>query len=1198
MAQGSVVTQDQAISILDHVEKMLHKILQTDGKNLVMHQKAITTNHNRTPGSSLPQPDHSDVALDIEAENSPWTPQTELMRAEIAMLANVPEGKVRQKSSVFELGLDSIDIIKLSSRLRKKRIEIPVSTIIKCQTIAQMTAKISAEGSQAQENFPEKNLLELSGHLTRYLKQNGKLPQDVQAVLPATPLQQSMVKEMINSGYQRYFTVEAFKLSDNVDSARLMAAIQSVIRQSPILRTSFIEIEDPRSSVSYAQIISKDYSYPSTYVLAGEQSFESFMDQFRTDAVDLAAEKQALCQVRFVRAGQKRYMIMAISHALYDGRSLHAIHEDIFEAYNGRLSPRPDFMPFLDQVFHSTTEHATNFWRSTLSNLPQALFPRKNPAEIPDSDVVHRMERRSHVPLKDAETFCKSSRITLQTLGQTCWALVLAHLMGQLDVVFGSVLSCRDSEEADDVMFPLMNTVAVRSVLHGSLTDMLKYMQEMSDTTRQYQHFPLGMAQAYGLASRDYGSSANDTTLFDSLFIYQGRRPAAESEPLYDSVYGASEVEFPVCVEMEIVDDRYLSWTTACKSFARTAGETENILEVLECVLERITTNPHAKTFTSSADGISICDLPKFKKQETRTNGSVKSPENANEAEWSSMESNLRRALHEVSGVPEINIHKDSTIFHLGLDSILVLKLPALLRGFGIKLSVSDILREQTVSAMSQFVLHSNPVEEASLDVDGILASSISSVDVTSELSILEKQNGEIQFVMPATAGQLCMIRKWRASGGVLFYPSFTYSLRNPIDKEKLDTAWRELLQRHDILRTAFLEIGSKLIQTIFKNPTTEVSYAATESQEATLDLKRPPLSLRVEECEGPDSKLTLKIHHCLYDGISLPILMDDLQSLYNGRGLQRQALTFRKFVAQSISSATNPSSCSSQTVTQEKWTTYLKPEISCPIQVYGSTLSTANYKKIEVFRPSMKLSPIKALAQTSGVTIDALFLAAIAKIYAEKILKLEESNTSSPIVFGIYLANRAPFGKDLSELAAPTLNLLPLCVRNPLSRALTEVAKEVLQDLHKISSAEMSYASLADIYEWTGVRVNFFVNILKDAPPKVEDVHEENKTGDIVFFEPVQDLTKRAQVVDAVADDRISIPLDGKCEAYLVSLEGQYSAREDPNSNLRSPLQPSVDVEIRYLGDMVDMGIFAPIQMLSIAEAESMTREFVKVWD
>jgi ferricrocin synthase len=1144
VAQGSVITKSDASSLLDQVEKVLNDILSNNRQNTALQHTGSTV----TNGSSHFS-DGSSVSYTSSGIASPnvkpfeWTEQTEKIRTEIATLAKVPESAVQETSSIFELGLDSIDVIKLSSRLKKQGIEIPVSVIIRGQTIAKLSANLSTERDQAPENLAGELLQNMSQSLTKYLKVKKKLPSDVEAILPATPLQQSMVNEMIRSDYERYFNTEALKLHDDVDSGRLVDAIKKVLRQSPIFRTTIVEIEDPRSPVSYVQVIHKlqpNSADIPTSTLPKGQDFRSFMDDFKILSARLAKKEQALCQVRLVEAGKTRYLVMAISHALYDGTSLRALHEDIYNAYQGKLASRPEFSPFLEQVVQSTTEDAKKFWRTTLSNLPAATFPRKEQSENPEPRV-HRLEKRSQIPLKDIESLCKSSRITLQTLGQTCWALVLSHLMGQLDVVFGSVLSCRDSEEANEVMFPLMNTVAVRSVLHGSLGEMLKYMQELSDTTRQFQHFPLGTAQAYALASRQDHSPTKETTLFDTLFIYQGRRQTATEQQLYKPVYGAWDVEFPVCVEMEIVDDEYLSWTTACKSIARTASETDGAI-------------------VSDGDGISVCGLPKFRKSDTGPKSRAAPATNGVSDEWSETELNIRKALHEISDVSEYVIRKDTTIFHLGLDSILVLKLPALLRGYGIKLNVSDILREQTVHSMAQCVLLSKPESQQSLDVDAVLSNVISNLDISHELEKLERDVGEIETAMPVTAGQLYMIRQWQASRGALFYPTFSYSVSGRFNRARLASAWKELLQRHAILRTGFLEVGSDVVQITYKNPKNGIHG---KEQCPRSDLRSPPISLGVEECKASGTTLKLTIHHALYDGISLPIIVEELQALYEGHEFTISLGHFKAFVAQSIS-------CSS--AAKENWTSYLKGATHQSSKAKNVTSATKSCKKTEVFRPSMKVSSLKGLAQETGVSIDALFLAGISKQYAQ------HSSSSSQVVFGIYLANRAPFGEDLSSLAAPTLNLLPLSVKNPLERSIPALAKDIQRDLSEISGKEMSSASLEQIYEWTGVRVGFFVNILKSTSNSEKDA----------VFQPLQEFEQKAEVVD----ESPKLDASSDSDAYLVSVI--MTRREGCYADF---VKPTIDVEIRYEGEKIDMGVFAPTDMLGIEDAKGMIRGFREFW-
>lgn len=82
------------------------------------------------------------------------------------------------------------------------------------------------------------------------------------------------------------------------------------------------------------------------------------------------------------------------------------------------------------------------------------------------------------------------------------------------------------------------------------------------------------------------------------------------------------------------------------------------------------------------------------------------------------------------------------------------------------------------------------------------------------------------------------------------------------------------------------------------------------------------------------------------------------------------------------------------------------------------------------------------------------------------------------------------------------------------------------------IGSKEMVSASLAEIYAWTGVRVNFFVNILRSVNPGTGD----NRDGTKGEWRAVQDLGKRAEVVEELGNEGFEGVDDGRCDAYLVS--------------------------------------------------------------
>ena len=462
-----------------------------------------------------------------------WTVDALHLREEIAKLAGIGTTDVDEYSSIFELGLDSIDAIKLTSRVKTHGIDLSLSTIMRSRTIANMVMEMTTPpaGKKTYENHA---LQRYEHDLFAYVSGTLHTLNDVDRVLPATPLQEAMVAQMLDSNYTRYFNRDLLQIEPAIDLKRLEEAWHRVVVETPILRTSFIQVDDPNIPTTFAQIIHRSASFswrvddiPSH--LDARQRLNELMNKAPALSADMPP-----WTLQLVRCQHASFLSLSMSHALYDGHSIELLHRAVHRAYRGSLPTEPSYVPILENILRSSGTEAAQFWRDSLSGAEPCIFPLQTSQT---GDAVHRKEQSSSLDMRAVATFCKDRKITLQTLGQTCWAIMLAHQVRKLDVVFGTVLSGRDTDEAQTVNFPTMNTVAVRSVLHGSLKDMLEYMQENSAKHAQYQHFPLRNAQSFG--------KYKERQLFNTLFIYQKRpRPGeAPLEVFYRSIAENSEVE-------------------------------------------------------------------------------------------------------------------------------------------------------------------------------------------------------------------------------------------------------------------------------------------------------------------------------------------------------------------------------------------------------------------------------------------------------------------------------------------------------------------------------------------------------------------------------------------------------------------------------------------------------------------------------
>ncbi len=117
------------------------------------------------------------------------------------------------------------------------------------------------------------------------------------------------------------------------------------------------------------------------------------------------------------------------------------------------------------------------------------------------------------------------------------------------------------------------------------------------------------------------------------------------------------------------------------------------------------------------------------------------------------------------------------------------------------------------------------------------------------------------------------MLSVWHNTRGEVFFPEFKYSLGGAFKHEQIYGAWQDLVAKLPILRTAFVPSPSHGV------PFLQVVLSpGQKSQELTNDARHEVLkrfaSLIIQPFgDGDGWVLRLKIHHALYDAVSLAII-------------------------------------------------------------------------------------------------------------------------------------------------------------------------------------------------------------------------------------------------------------------------------------------------------------------------------------
>lgn len=128
------------------------------------------------------------------------------------------------------------------------------------------------------------------------------------------------------------------------------------------------------------------------------------------------------------------------------------------------------------------------------------------------------------------------------------------------------------------------------------------------------------------------------------------------------------------------------------------------------------------------------------------------------------------------------------------------------------------------------------------------------------------------------------------------------------IDYEKACSSLKEVIQRHDALRTSFEFIDQRLVQRVYKDVTFNVMYEEMEEDALeecaksfvqNFDFKKAPL-LRCKFIALTSGKTALlfDMHHIISDGVSMSILVEEFVQLYEGKTLENVKIQYRDFTA------------------------------------------------------------------------------------------------------------------------------------------------------------------------------------------------------------------------------------------------------------------------------------------------------------
>ncbi len=217
-------------------------------------------------------------------------------------------------------------------------------------------------------------------------------------------------------------------------------------------------------------------------------------DDDRRRRFDLAAPP--LLRATLIRRADRCEIVLTGHHLVLDGWSLPLLVRELLHAYADiELPPAPDHRLHRTWLDAQDEQTATEAWRTALGGVTE-------PTRLVPDDPGEQELPFEHTVLLDTElterlaAFARERELTLSTLTQTVWGLVLSAHTGRRDVVFGTVVSGRpaDVPGAADMIGLFVNTVPVRVTVRPEETLAALAHRVQDEFAGLLPHHHLGLA--------------------------------------------------------------------------------------------------------------------------------------------------------------------------------------------------------------------------------------------------------------------------------------------------------------------------------------------------------------------------------------------------------------------------------------------------------------------------------------------------------------------------------------------------------------------------------------------------------------------------------------------------------------------------------------------------------------------------------
>ncbi|MGQ0842104.1 amino acid adenylation domain-containing protein [Actinokineospora sp.] len=382
---------------------------------------------------------------------------------------------------------------------------------------------------------------------------------DIEDIYPLTAPQQGMLFHSVSAVRPGVYVEQVvWELAGELDLACLAEAWQLVVDRNPVLRTGFLwrEVDRPLQVVRQvvrAPMAVLDWRTRPDEVRDG--MLDALLAEDRDTGFDL--DRPPLVRLTAIRVDHDRLWLMwSCHHAVLDGWSVGELRRELLDTHRrlrlGGTTAGPARRPFREFVAwldERPPSGGQRYWKERMGGFHTPLRLPDGMAPTPDGGldtVVYELTGERSAATAE---FGRRHRLTVNTLIQGAWAVLLSRYCGQSDVVFGVTSSGRPADLAgvESMVGPFVATTPLRVLVGaGRVVPWLRAIQRDQADARDHEHTPLPEVHAMSQVPRG-------TPLFETVLAFENHLADATGTGTTAGVAmrtlrGTGHTNFPVTV--------------------------------------------------------------------------------------------------------------------------------------------------------------------------------------------------------------------------------------------------------------------------------------------------------------------------------------------------------------------------------------------------------------------------------------------------------------------------------------------------------------------------------------------------------------------------------------------------------------------------------------------------------------------------